>query len=96
MLYEKSEDILRGLYKAASFVVQAIAFLQNGKYISRQSDLLRAVSSDERAILETFLNLKNGGTVAFDRMSETLFVWSKKWVSACNPPGSDPSNDTKV
>ena len=26
MLYEKSEDILRGLYKSASFVVQAIAF----------------------------------------------------------------------
>ena len=26
MLHEKSEDILRGLYKSASFVVQAIAF----------------------------------------------------------------------
>ena len=91
MLYEKSEDILRGLYKSASFVVQAIAFLQSGKYISRQSDLLRAVSSGERAILETFLNLKNGGTVAFDRMSETLFAWSKKWVSTC-----DPSNDARV
>ena len=91
MLYEKSEDILRGLYKSASFVVQAIAFLQNGKYISRQSDLLRSVSSGERAILETFVNLKNGGTVAFDRMSETLFAWSKKWVSAC-----DPSNDARA
>ena len=35
MLYEKSEDVLRGLYKSASFVVQAIAFIQTGKYISR-------------------------------------------------------------
>ena len=36
MLHEKSEDILKGLYKSASFVVQAIAFKQTGKYISHQ------------------------------------------------------------
>ena len=38
MLYEKSEDILRGLYKSASFVVQAIAFKQTGNYISHQKE----------------------------------------------------------
>ena len=81
MLYEKSEDILRGLYKSASFVVQAIAFKQTGNYISHQKELLQVVSSDERVIVETFLNLKNGGTVDFNLMSETLFVWSKKWIS---------------
>ena len=31
MLREKSDDILRELYKSASFVVQAIAFRQTGK-----------------------------------------------------------------
>ena len=81
ILYEKSEDILRGLYKSASFVVQAIVFKQTGNYISRQKELLPVVSSEERVIVETFLNLKNGGAVAFDRMSETLFAWSKKWIS---------------
>jgi len=81
MLYEKSEDILRGLYKSASFVVQAIAFKQTGNYISHQKELLEVVSSDERGIVETFLNLKNGGTVDFNSMSETLFTWSKKWIS---------------
>ena len=80
MLHEKSEDILRGLYKSASFVVQAIAFKQTGNYISHQKELLQVVSSDERNIVETFLNLKNGGTADFDLMSETLFVWSKKWI----------------
>ena len=29
MLHEKSEDVLRGLYKSASFVAQAIAFKQS-------------------------------------------------------------------
>ena len=81
MLYEKSEDILRGLYKSASFVVQAIAFKQTGNYISHQKELLEVVSSDERGIVETFLNLKNGGTVDFNSMSETLFTWSIKWIS---------------
>ena len=81
MLHEKSEDILRGLYKSASFVVQAIAFKQTGSYISHQKELLQVVSFDERVIVETFMNLKNGGTVDFSLMSETLFAWSKKWIS---------------
>ena len=81
MLYEKNEDILRGLYKSASFVVQAIVFKQTGNYISHQKDLLQVVSSDERGIVETFMNLKNGGTVEFKVMSETLFAWSKKWIT---------------
>ena len=81
MLHEKNEDILRGLYKSASFVAQAIAFKQTGHYISHQKELLQVVSSDERVIVETFLNLKNGGIVDFNLMSETLFAWSKKWIS---------------
>ena len=84
MLYEKSEDILRGLYKSASFVVQAIVFKQTGNYIINQKDLLQVVSFDERVIVETFLNLKNGGTVEFNLMSETLFAWSKKWIAEKN------------
>ena len=81
MLHEKSEDVLRGLYKSASFVVQAIAFKQTGNYVSHQKELLQVVSSDERVIVETFMNLKNGGTVDFNLMSEALFAWSKKWIS---------------
>ncbi len=81
MLHEKNEDILRGLYKSASFVIQAIAFKQTGNYISHQKELLQVVSSNEQVIVETFMNLKNGGAVDFNLMSETLFAWSKKWIS---------------
>ena len=81
MLHEKSEDILRNLYKSASFVVQALAFKQTGNYISHQKELLQVISFEERGIVECFLNLKNGGTVDFNPMSETLFAWSKKWIS---------------
>ncbi len=81
MLYEKSEEILKGLYKSASFLVQAICFQQTGTYIRRQKELYTAVDAEERVIVETFLNLKNGGAVDFNLMSETLFAWSKKWIS---------------
>ena len=81
MLYEKSEDILRGLYKSASFIVQAIAFKQTGNYIRHQKELLQVVSADERVIVSNFLNLKKGGMVEFDLMSETVLIWSKKWIA---------------
>ena len=84
ILHEKSEDILKGLYKSASFVVQAIAFKQTGNYIKHPKDLLGVVSSDEQAIVETFVNLKNGGMIDFDLMSNILFDWTKKWISKGN------------
>ena len=80
MLIDKSDDILRGLYKSASFVVQAIIFKQTGNYIKYQEELLTVANLNEQAIINTFLSLKKGGTVDFTPMSETLFDWSKKWI----------------
>ncbi len=81
MLHEKSEDILRGLYKSASFVVQAIVFKQTGNYIKYQEELLKVARLNEQAIINTFLSLKKGGIVDFILMSDTLFDWAKKWIS---------------
>jgi hypothetical protein len=80
MLHEKSEDILRGLYKSASFVVQAIVFKQTGKYVKHQKELLLVASPDEQAIVDTFWNLKNGGSVEFSSMSNLLLAFAKKWI----------------
>lgn len=80
MLYEKSEDILKGLYKSAAFVMQAVVFAQTKKYISRQEELFPVLSQKEREIVEIFLHLKNGGAVEFDTMSQALFVWAKSRI----------------
>ena len=80
MLIDKNEDILRGLYKSASFVVQAIVFKQTGNYIKHQEELLTVATHNEQFIINIFLSLKKGGTVDFTPMSETLFAWSKKWI----------------
>ena len=80
MLYEKSEEILTGLYKAASFVVQAICFQKTGKYVRRQKELLTLVPSEDANISQTFLALKNGGAVNFEEMSEALFTWAQNLI----------------
>ena len=81
MLHEKSEEILKGLYKAASFVVQAIVYKQTGNYIKHQSQLLQVALPDEQTIIEIFLKYKNGETIDFNEASRMLFEWSKKWIS---------------
>lgn len=81
MLHTKNADILKGLYKAASFVVQAIVFKQTGNYIKHQNQLLQESLPEERIVLETFLRYKNGETVDFNSASEILFEWSKTWIS---------------
>ena len=80
MLHEKSEEMLRSLYKSASFVVQAICFAQTGSYIRRQADLREKISPEDRGIIDVFFALKNGESVDFDRMSEGLFLWAGKWI----------------
>ena len=81
MLHEKSEDILKGLYKAASFVVQAIVFKQTGTHIKHQSQLLQVASAEEQSIIATFLKYKNGDPIDFNDASRRLFKWSKKWIT---------------
>lgn len=82
MLHGRSAEMLRGLYKSALFVVQAIAFRQTGQYIKRQDELLTVVSAQDRTIVETFLSLKKGGTIDFDAMSQTLFAWAQGHINA--------------
>ena len=83
MLHEKSEDILRGLYKSASFVIQAIVFKQTGNYVKQQKELQFLAASNEKAIIDTFVHLKNGGKIDFNKMSERLFVWCKEQLANC-------------
>ena len=80
MLHEKREEALAGLYKAASFVVQAIYFRKTGTYISQQAELLKIADSDEKEIIRTFLALKSGGEIRLQAMSELLLRWAGKLI----------------
>ena len=80
MLHEKSENVLRGLYKAALFVVQAIVFKQTRNYFKHQNKLIQAALPEEQTIIENFLKYKNNKVIDFDKASEVLFEWSKKRI----------------
>ncbi len=81
MLHEKSDDVLRGLYKAASFVVQAVCFKNTGQYIRHMPEMYDVADEDEKKIVKTFMDLKNGGEVDFDNMSGKLYLWSKTIIN---------------
>ena len=80
MLYEKNEEVLKALYKSASFVIQAIYFRETGKYIRLQKELSGLVKKHDKTIIDTFIELKNEGIIDFNAMSEALFVWCKKRI----------------
>lgn len=80
MLYEKSEDILIGLYKSASFVVQASVFRRTGKYFKNKKDLLCVADNDERRIIEIYTDIKNTGEISFSEIAELLFNWATRMI----------------
>ena len=76
MLHEKSNEILAGLYKSASFVIQAICFMQTGKYCSCKEDMLQLISPEDKVVIDTHTKLKKGTYIDFSSASDTLFLWS--------------------
>ena len=78
LLYEKSDEVLCGLYKSAVFVAQARAFKLTGRYIKKR-DELSELSDGE--IVKISSDLKNGERVDFDEMSKKLFEWSKRLIN---------------
>lgn len=75
-VHEKSDDILRSLYKSAAFVLQAVWFYETGKYIKSKAELQNAITPPS-AVLTNVQELKNGASVKFEEMSELLLNWAK-------------------
>lgn len=76
-LHEKSDAVLRSLYKSAVFVIQAVHFCRTGEYIKSTKELLFAADMPEKAILETARELKSGGSAKLEPMTDALLAWTK-------------------
>ena len=81
-VHEKSDDILRSLYKSAVFVIQAVWFYETGKYIKSKAELQNAINPPS-AVLTNAQELKNGASVQFEDMSELLLNWAKAVILGC-------------
>lgn len=85
-VYEKDWDVLKSLYKAASFVMQALYFERSGVYIRKTEELLGKVEPEEKNILLACLELKikgKGGN--FRALSEQLLQWSGQQICQYSP-----------
>lgn len=82
-VHEKSDDILRSLYKSAVFVIQAVWFYETGKYIKSKAEMQSTINPPS-AVLTMALNLKNGASVKFEEMSALLLNWAKAVIGGYN------------
>ena len=74
-------QILKGLYKSASFVIQALWYLRSGEYIARLQELFSKVEGSEKDIISAYIQIKNSGVSDFERLSDLIFNWSKKQIN---------------
>lgn len=81
MLYDRQEEILRGLYKSAVFAIQTDYFRKTGKYVKYRKELLELAEKDDREILEIYTELKSKDWIKFGEMSEKLFLWAQKKIT---------------
>ena len=55
-------------------------FKETGEYIRYQKELSNLVSSEDKIIVDTFMELKKGEIIDLDKMSEILFNWCRKRI----------------
>lgn len=92
LLHEKEPEMLRGLYKTAAFVVQAVYYCETGEYIRQRAELLERAPSAERDILAAGAALRAGqpiGPEEFRTLSHRLLAWAQGWIckSGCHSDG---------
>lgn len=83
LVHEKSIDVLKGLYKSAFFTLQAICFLQTGKYKKKKTDLMLVLEEEEQELLKTCMEIKAKTSLPDEAMkgySDQLLKWASKWI----------------
>lgn len=83
-VHERSAELLRGLFKSARFVIQAICFLQTGNYCKERTLLQKTAQPSEQRILDIENELKTCTDFTekqFDRYCEILFLWAQKQIT---------------
>lgn len=79
-VHEKSEEILKNIYKSAKFVIQAIYFYQTGEYLKNNTRLIEVLDVPEKIILQNYNKIKINGQVDFELMSKDILAWVKQII----------------
>jgi len=79
IVHEKDPEILKSLYKAAVFVVQALHYHRTGIYLKKHCELLPGVPPREQQLLLAYAAIRDpqpNQKLDFAALSEALFVWA--------------------
>lgn len=76
-MHEESAEVLKTLYKAAFFALQAKYYLETGAYIAKRKDLANKLQGEDLKILTCPAQFKTKITSAeFSAYSELLLNWA--------------------
>ena len=81
MLFERDADVLRGLYKTATFVIRAAVFRRTGRFCRTLGELNERADEEERAIVSAYGEMTRGVSADFTELSRRLFVWAQKIIA---------------
>ena len=81
MLHSRDVVMLKSLYKSAVFIVQALYFLEHGRYIHRHRELAGLASGDEQHIVTLSLSQDEITAESLDELSSLLLSWSSRLIS---------------
>ena len=76
-LHEKSEEMLRELYKSAFFTLRADYFCRTGEFIRQKSELLPLLDGEARAILAARMGDADD---SFAEQSQRLLAWAGRLI----------------
>ena len=88
MVHEKDAAILRELYKSARFTVQAVLYLQKGRYEKQRSRMIPLLRPQERKIMENeakirqILDERSCPDEEFAGLSDELLAWASEWIQS--------------
>ena len=88
MVHEKDAAILRELYKSARFTVQAVLYLQRGRYEKQRSRMIPLLHPQERKIMENEAKIRqilDEGSCPdeeFAGLSDELLAWASEWIQS--------------
>lgn len=83
IVHEKDAELLKSLYKAAGFILQAIYYDKTEIYINRKAEFIHVLQPREREILQTEMMLRkqpDRAQTEFESLSGMLFNWAAELI----------------
>lgn len=81
MLHKRKPETLRGLYKAATFVVRARAWLRSGRFCRRLGELRGQTTGADAEIVAACEAMARDGVSDFDKAAAGLFLWAQATIT---------------